>query len=265
MICPNKEPSTNAHIRHGVMMVTIGTLLVGSILAPLTIILPLTAQAQSGGSPPGAPSSRLASLTYRWWQWLFSIDTSTQPNPFTTTYQGDCSQLMQGNTIFLVGQGPAGSVSNHGTCIISSQTSILFPVINGVDIDCTSQQQRAKPPGLCTFNMHIPARGQPFQELRNNPFVAGVSGATNLVASIDGVPLQSVQVQSPPGGFGVRLAPHDPFGFNVGPVTLHGVANGFWVLLPPLSPGQHTLTFGGCLPSSLGGGCQTNTYTLIVR
>jgi hypothetical protein len=171
---------------------------------------------------------------------------------------------MQGNTIFLVGRGPAGSVSNHGTRIISSQISILSPLVNGFEIDCTSQQQQSKPTVPCGFNIQTPVKGQPFQQLRNNPFVAGIDGATNLVASLDGFPFQSTHLQSPPGGFELRLAARDVYGFNVGPVTLHGVVNGFWVLLPSLSPGQHILTFGGCLPSTIGG-CQTNTCTLIVR
>jgi hypothetical protein len=261
MITLKKE--ITIHNRHAITIAIIGTLLVATVLAPLTVILPRPAQAQSNGPPPGAPGSQLASLTDRWLQWIFSIDTSTQPNPFTTIYQGDCRQLLQGNVLFLVGQGsPVGSVSNHGTCNISAQTSILFPLINGFDIDCTSQQQQSKPQVPCGFNIHIPARGQPFQQLRNNPFVAVVGDATNSVASLDGVPLQFVRVQSPPGGVGVRLAQHDPYGFNVGPVTLHGVVDGFWVLLPALSPGQHLLTFGGCLPSL---GCQTNTYTLVVQ
>ena len=130
------------------MIAIIGTLLVGSILGPLTIILPRAAQAQVNGPPPGAPGSQLASFTDRWWKWIFSIDTSTQPNPFTTTYQGDCRQLLQGNVLFLVGQGsPLGSVSNHGTCITSPQTSILFPLVNGFDIDCTSQAAKIQTNG----------------------------------------------------------------------------------------------------------------------
>jgi hypothetical protein len=204
----------------------------------------------------------------KWWQWILSIDTSTQPNPFTTVYQGDCRQLLQGNTMFLVGQFPPGSVSNHGVCNVSAQTALLVPVIIFVDIDCTSKQQQSpnKPPGLCTFDITTPAGGQPFKQLRDivsdctvNP--GCVDQATNMAASIDGVPLPFVRVQSPPGGFEVRLAPNDPFGANAGPVTLHGVSDGYWVLIPSLPPGQHMLTFGGCLPTL---GCQTNTYTLIV-
>jgi hypothetical protein len=57
------------------------------------------------------------------------------------------------------------------------------------------------------------------------------------------------------------LAPNDPFGFNVGPVTLHGLADGYWVLLPSPSLGPLTLTFQMCLHTL---GCQTNTYTPIV-
>lgn len=38
-------------------------------------------------------------------------------------------------------------------------------------------------------------------------------------------------------------------------------ANGYYVMLRPLSPGTHTLNFGGVLPSML----QAVTYTLIVK
>jgi hypothetical protein len=229
-----------------------------------TIIMPTSVRAQTS-SPPGAPGSQLASLNDEWWQRIFSTDITTQPNPFTRIYHGDCSQLTQGNTMFLVGQiFGFPSVSSHGTCIISPQTSLLIPLINGVDIDCTSKQQQSpqKPPGLCTFDIQIPARGQPFTQLRNSLFVAAVRDATNLVATIDGKQLQHSFSESPPGGFEANLAAHDIFGFNVGPVTLHGVADGFWVLLPSLPIGTHSLTFGACLPSL---GCQTNTYTIVVR
>ncbi|HEY6885568.1 MAG TPA: hypothetical protein VI278_16160, partial [Nitrososphaeraceae archaeon] len=107
----------------------------------------------------------------------------------------------------------------------------------------------------------IAAVGQPFGISR---MLASVDGATNLAATLDGVPLQSVEVQSPPGGFEANLAAHDPFGFNLGPTSpWHGVADGFWVLLPSLPIGPHSLTFEGCLPAA--GSCQKNTYMLVVQ
>ena len=167
--------------------------------------------------------------------------------------------------MFLVGQLFGTGVVNHGTCTISPQTSVLFPLVNAFDIDCQSLNQNPTHAGVCSFGVkqQIAAVGQPFGISRS---LASVDGATNLAASLDGVPLQSgaiQRVQSPPGGFEVNLAAHDPFGFNLGPTSpWHGVADGFWVLLPSLPIGQHSLTFGGCLPSI---GCQTNTYTLVVR
>jgi hypothetical protein len=147
----------------------------------------------------------------------------------------------------LVGQVFGTSVLNHGTCTISPQTSVLFPLINGFDADCQSLNQNRTHSGVCTFGVkqNKPVMGQPFEPLRS---LASVGGATNLAAFLDGIPLQSVRVPSPPGGFEINLAAHDVFGFNVDPATLHAVADGFWVLLPSLPVGLHSLTFGGCLP-----------------
>lgn len=247
-------------------IIILTTLLI-AVAAPsivgLTAVLPIgIAKAQISAPPPGAPGSHLASLTDIWWQRILSTDITTQQNPFTRVYTGDCSQLIQGNTLFLVGQIFGTSVVNHGTCTISPQTSVLIPLINAFDIDCQSLNQSPTHAGVCTFGVKRIGGviGQPFGPLRT---LASVGGATNLAASLDGAPLQFVRVQSPPGGFEVNLAAHDVFGFNVGVVVpLHGVADGFWVLLPSLPIGQHSLTFGGCLPSV---GCQTNIYTLVVR
>lgn len=244
-------------------------LLLGTILTAYIVVLGAYAQ----GPPPGAPASqsdpRLAALTDRWWRWILSLDTTLEPNPFTTTYEGDCSQLIQGNTMFLVGQVGGGGGEqpvHHGTCIVPSGTSILFPLVNFINADCTSNQQQGRPEGLCTSEMQTPALGQPFADLREegNTFINQV---TSLEATIEVagevMPLEAVRVQSPPGGFGVRVSPHNAlFGeLPFDTVSLHAVADGYWVLLPPLSPGEYTLTFGACSPA----GCQTNIYTLIVQ
>jgi hypothetical protein len=248
----------------------IATILGVALVLATTSALPMgvaRAQAQintprGNGICTGICTGPLASLTDKWWQLMLSTDITNPltPNPFTNTYKGDCSQLMPANTLFLAGQiNPLPGVIFHGTCTISPQTSVLFPLINAVDVDCQSLNQH-KPTGVCAVPVAHPARGQPFGPLRS---LASVGSATNLAASLDGVPLQFVRAQSPPGGFETTFAAHDIFGFNIGvPVMLHGVADGFWVLLPSLPIGTHLLEFGGCLPST---GCQTNTYTLVVR
>ena len=76
--------------------------LLGTILTAHIVVLSANAQ----GPPPGTPGSQSEAacpLADRWVRWIVSIDTSFEPNPFTTVYQGDCSQLIQGNMMFLVG------------------------------------------------------------------------------------------------------------------------------------------------------------------
>ena len=65
------------------------------------------------------------------------------------------------------------------------------------------------------------------------------------------------------GELGPDGAGFEPFGT----VSLHAVVDGYWVLLPPLSPGEHKLTFEACTPPFGGApaGCQTNLYTLVVQ
>ena len=242
--------------------------LLGTILTAHVVVLSANAQ----GPPPGTPGSqsdgRLASLADRWVRWIVSIDTSIEPNPFTTIYDRDCSQLIQGNMMFLVGQAGVGGTPEHGRCIVPSGTSIFFPVFNSIIADCQTNQENGRPEGLCTFDRQTPAQGQPFASLMEqaNDFTNRV---TDLVAVLDGVPLEIVRVQSPPGGFGVRVSEHNalfgelaPFYGAFGVVSLHAVVDGYWVLLPPLTPGVHELMFGACSPDF---GCQTNTWILEVQ
>jgi hypothetical protein len=212
----------------------------------------------------------LASLTDSWWRLILSIDTPPQQNPFPpTSYTGDCSQLIQGNTLFLVGQVSSTGAPGHGTCTISSHTSVLFPLVNRIWIDCQSLNQNPTHVGACAVPVKHPALGQPFEGYRS---IATNLDATDLVATLDGVSLKPVEVESPPGGFEVNLAANDPiFGLGVPTAPWHAVADGFWVLLPSLPIGTHHLTFGGCANIASPPAttpviqCQTNTYTLVVR
>ena len=152
--------------------------------------------------------------------------------------------------MFLVGQTGAGGTVDHGTCIVPSGTKIFFPLINYIVADCTSKQQQGKPPTLCTSDMQTPPHGQPFANLKEiaNNFIDRVDVDT-LQSNLDGDPLQFVRVQSPPGGFGVSVSANNALLGDLtsifhGTVSLHAVVDGYWSLLPPLSSGEHTLTFG---------------------
>jgi hypothetical protein len=80
---------------------------------------------------------------------------------------------------------------------------------------------------------------------------------TALILEVDGVRVENLAVH--------RQATIECF--DLGALTrdkIHvfpSAANGYYVMLRPLSPGRHTLNFGGALPSML----QAVTYTLDVK
>lgn len=239
--------------------VLISTTLLMAVAVPSLVLRPISlpigvahAQAQINSPPSGAPGQgQLASITNGWWKWIFSIDTTRQSNPFSTFFTGDCGILSQpGRLMFLVGTSNAGpGVQDHGTCNVPAGTSILFPLLNS---ECDFRNT----PGATVQTMSF---GQPFKQLRS---CTDLSAATSLAASLDGAPLQYARVQSSPGGFMLNIVPNNPFAELPGPS--HSVADGYWVLLPSLSPGQHTVSFGGCFPPA--NFCTgTIVYHLIVR
>ena len=77
---------------------------------------------------------------------------------------------------------------------------------------------------------------------------------TTLNASVDGVPipnLQKYRIQSPP--FNFTLPQNNILGLPSN-ITTQAIADGNWVFLKPLSPGNHKIMFKG--------GVQNNKQTI---
>ena len=67
-----------------------------------------------------------------------------------------------------------------------------------------------------------------------------------LHAEIDGYEVKNPEqyrIDSPSGGFQFTAVEDNPVGIPPGNGT--GVSDGFWILLKPLKPGEHTITFSG--------------------
>jgi hypothetical protein len=166
------------------------------------------------------PDSQPYGLTYgewtaKWWQWAESIPTENNPQLDETGE--DCAQAQNqtGPVWFLTGTS-GGSVER--TCTISAGKAILIPVLNNINIRAASETD---------------------EEL-----LAGAKSLTDSVTilefSIDGVPLQNLwnyRIQSP--FFDVTLPNDNVFGISAG--TYRAVADGYWVFLQPLPPGQHEI------------------------
>jgi hypothetical protein len=78
-----------------------------------------------------------------------------------------------------------------------------------------------------------------------------------LVLEVDGERITGLErwSQARPDSFDMSAKANTAF--NVFP----SAANGYYVMLAPLEPGTHTMSFGGVLP----GMAQASTYTVIVK
>ena len=174
------------------------------------------------------PDSQPYGLTYgewtaKWWQWAESIPTEINPQLDETGE--DCAQAQNqtGPVWFLAGTS-GGSVER--TCTIPAGKAILIPVLN---------------------NLNIRAASETDEELLAGA-KSGADSVTILEFSIDGVPLQDIwnyRMQSP--FFDVTLPNDNVFGISAG--TYRAVADGYWVFLQPLPPGEHEIRLHGVMGS----------------
>ena len=155
-----------------------------------------------------------ASLTAAWWQTFLSI--SGDP-------LGRCD-LGRDHVVFLAGT-TGGSVTR--SCTVPAGKSILVPLINN---ECSTIEGNGSTPAeLRACNARI------------------VKDFTGLSLTIDGVHVRDL--------FNFRVLSR-PFRFNAAAGNVFGVpagrslsvADGYWALIGPLSPGAHTVSFGGSYP-----------------
>jgi hypothetical protein len=187
-------------------------------------------------APQIFPANKVSELGDKWWQWIVSLNNVTDPNPFTETGQAGCDVGLQDDErlLFLVGSSRdnvTGAFPEH-ECGIPQGTFILFPIVNVV---CDTLEVNSPFFGANETDQRICA---------NNL----VDTAFNLTVNIDGYEVkkpEQYRIDSPAGGFNLSAVEGNPVAIPTGNGT--GVADGFWILLKPLKPGEHTITFSGAL------------------
>ncbi|MFL6449806.1 MAG: hypothetical protein ACJ746_19305 [Bryobacteraceae bacterium] len=214
----------------------------------------------AGSSNPGVhpPNSKPYGMTYgewsaRWWAWVLSIPASMNPNLDTTG--ADCSQGQSGHVWFLAGTfgGPA-----NRTCTIPTGVSVLISILTtafGAGLgDCLSPGWGNSGPCDVTA-LRAAAAAQ-----ENNP--------QQLSLTVNGVPLRDLNAyRSPSPEFAYTLPPDNVlaflFNFPVPKGTYFpAVADGYWVMFTPFSPGVHYID---ALGVQSDGFTVHVSYTLIVR
>jgi hypothetical protein len=163
-----------------------------------------------------------------WWQWALSQPVST--NPVLDETGANCAAGQSGLVWFLAGTF-GGSATR--SCTVPTGKALLLPVLN---------------------NAYFAFESDP-PEQRTEEFVRGQvsffkDAVTSLSATIDGVSVANIKeryfAESPL--FTVVLPADNLFGLPEGFVLDPSVDVGYYLMVEPLAPGEHTIHFAGALP-----------------
>jgi hypothetical protein len=180
------------------------------------------------------PARNLAELTAMWWQWVAGIPASQNPLGDQTGEFAGVGQPYKGNKVFFL-VGTLGSGSAKRSITVPRGTTFFFPLVNYFSIDSIGR-------GRDPLNNPTVPQLYAFVE-------AQIDTAHDLFVTLDnGSLLDLVQrVESPP--FAFKLPTDNIFDAPAGEYA-PGVSDGYWLYLPALAPGSHTLRFGGGIGAS---------------
>ena len=227
--------------------------------------------------PPSGDNYK--TLSQQWWQWAYKTPKPDNPlNNFTDNSGTLCATGQSGSTWFLGGSFATNTGKGAGTvqrtCNVPAATQLFIPVVN--DESSTVEGDPSATDPAC------PSGTPTLQDCATNLMDhALLSKYNNKPPSTMSVKLDGVQIQNlDPNNTPYRVA-SGPFQFTLpannvdnfcppggtspcpaGPSNAAG--DGVYLLLAPLSKGQHTLHFkfvGGSFSQPFG---EDNTYTLNV-
>lgn len=210
--------------------------LMPALLAISILSLGATSVALAGGGNQGnsgvlPPQSNPYGKGYgawgaEWWKWVYSIPAAKNPIQDTT---GEFGGLNQSGPVWFLA-GTFGATAER-TLTIPSGKGIFFPTFNYFN------------DYPCPDSAFQPAPGQTLEAFLAAGAAAYIDQATALAVQVDGVELKNL--------FKYRAASHlvtftaDPSWVTLDPCVTggpqSGVSDGYWVMLAPLSKGEHTI------------------------
>lgn len=235
-------------------MPRMGILLVASLFAAATAMVQATdatgPQAITGGAilvetqvlPADATIEGVSfgGWTAKWWQWALAQPIA----PFLDPDGRFCTEGQGGPVWFLAGTN--GEFNARRECIVPAGKYLLVPVINMVYMNPVAGPDAAS--------------ARPCTELQANAAVNN-DHLISAVVMIDGVLVEEV------ARYRVRSDGCFPLTTDVDEAAVQSAADGYWLLLKPLTPGRHTISIGanyGAANSSYGHMLQNFEYVLDV-
>ena len=183
------------------------------------------------------PGSKIFGKSYNEWteewsNWAFQFPAAR--SPILDPDGRFCDQGQRGKVWFLAGAF-VGADPVVRTCRVPPGKALFFPIVSGL-----------------SFPPEFPEEGDPCLDL---PEVidqvrcdvsADIAPVISMSVTIDGVPVAdpfAYRVPSSPGGFAFNIPEGSiltDLGFPAG-VRFPAVADGYWLMVKPLGPGEHTI------------------------
>jgi len=202
---------------------------------PLLLMTVSASAEESYLVPPDEPVAGLSQEGWSrvWWQWAATFERYESPIADAT---GElCTNNQSGDVWFLA--GTYGSARTIRTCTVPRGKHLFFPIINYVVMPRGTRSLS------CAAAIGTAARV--------------TDDLSRILLEVDGEPYEGLVAH--------RQATRECFdlgALSVPPIHLYpAAANGYYVMVRPLPPGEHVINFGGVLPSMI----QLVTYTLIVE
>jgi hypothetical protein len=218
--------------RAGIILLRLG------LACAASCALPSTGVAQTEVLvPPDEPVANVSQAEWSraWWQWAGSFGREQSPVADRT---GENCHLKQSGPVWFLA-GTYGTQRTIRTCTVPRGKHVFFPLINYVVMP-----RRGEACDSCCAS-----RAETAKSATDHP--------SNLILDLDGRRIENLarhrQASAECFDMGALAEPK----YQVFP----SAANGYYVMLKPLSPGKHVLNFGGMLP----GMSQAVTYTLLVE
>ena len=184
--------------------------------------------------PPHATvaGKTLGEWTAAWWQWAGAISTRKNPILDTTGQNADINQ--DGPVYFLAGS-QGNTVQRNVT--IPANKYVFIPVVNNIWV---------------TLDTDPPHTLEELRELFTRP---PIDDAQNVSAQIDGAAVSNVlsHREEDPSGFFVNWPRDNIFDYPPLPDQAGVCVNdGYWLMVAPMSAGNHDLHFTAQLPDFPG-------------
>lgn len=222
-------------------------------LVLVLVVLVMAAQpvlAKNGNArvfPPNAHpyGKTINEWTAEWWRYVLGFPAAT--NPLADSTGADCAAGQSGHVFFLVGTAGKDPVVRND-CVVPVGKAILFPVINVMG---------AVPDDEPTAEALI-------------ALVSGVLDYTDKVeVTVDGVSLENLlaDYRFPSPVFSFDGAVPGIYSPQYEGPRAAAFSDGWWVMLPPLPPGSHTIHLSGHFywPEGNWDFAPEVTYNLTVR